>query len=59
MLYKENNLDDLTSSLKIFYEDSALREKMAEKSFSLSIKLSGEGKFLESWRNLESILYEK
>ena len=59
MLYEENNLSDLTSALNKFYEDSSLREKMAEQSFSLSIKLSGEGKFLESWKNLESILYEK
>ena len=59
MLYEENNLDDFTSCLKKFYEDSSLREKMAEKSFSLSVKLSGEGKFLESWKNLESILYER
>ena len=32
---------------------------MAKKSFSLSERLSGEGKFLESWKNLESILYGK
>ena len=59
MLYEEKNLEDLTSSLQNFYENSSLRKKMAEKSFSLSVKLSGEGKFLESWKNLESILYEK
>ena len=59
MLYEENNLSDLTSALNKFYKDNSLREKMAEQSFSLSIKLSGEGKFLESWKNLESILYEK
>ena len=59
MLYEEKNLEDLTSSLQNFYENSSLRKKMAEKSFSLSERLSGEGKFLENWKNLESNLYEK
>ena len=59
MLYEENNLDELISSLQTFYQNKLLQDKMARKSFSLSEKLSGEGKFLESWKNLESILYEK
>ena len=59
MLYEENNIDECVSSLQKFFENNTYKSKITDQSYFLSMQLSGQGRFLKNWKNIESKLYDK
>ncbi len=59
MLYEENNIDECVSSLQKFFENNTYKSKITDQSYFLSMQLSGQGRFLKNWKNVESKLYDK
>lgn len=59
MLYEENNIDECVSSLQKFFENNTYKSKITDQSYFLSMQLSGQGRFLKNWKNIESKLYDE